>query len=261
MRRTPCALLSREFFPIKRRIQDRRLVPFIREHVEVTSRQRKVTETFMDTGATRQSEPPEWSKRAKPTHFLSLRVPSKCSFQAAYAQILREIAFSNETYSQLFVKPDRLHVTASVFTINDDEQLSAAVDAAKAAAATLPRLQLRFEGIGTFSSGRVLFAKVVADKDHLLLTDAVLRIRRDAAAAGVDTKGNPLDSYVPHVTLAKVRPHQAKQFPSKVIPINVWAPFKHDVFGTVSFASLDVCCMSGTEPDGYYKTVASFPLQ
>ena len=253
--------MSREFFPIKRRIVDYRLEPYVREKVEFTSRSRQSTETFMDTGATRQSQPPEWSRLSRPTHFLSLRIPPKCQFQSTYAEILHEVAFASETYSQLFVQAPRLHVTAAVFTLANDEQLTTTIDAAQNAAKELSRLQLRFEGVGTFSNGRVLFAKVVADHHHYKLTTYVDKVRQVCAANSIDTKGNPRDAYVPHVTIAKVRPQQTQQFPTRVIPPLVWAPFKHDSFGTVSFDKLDVCSMTGDGgADGYYKVVASIPI-
>nr|CCC53988.1 conserved hypothetical protein, fragment [Trypanosoma vivax Y486] len=73
-----------------------------------------------------------------------------------------------------------------------------------------------------------------------------------------DVKGNPHDSYVPHVTVAKIRSSQRPQFGSS-IPISVWVNYQHHDFGDVTFRQLDLCRMNGPS-DGYYNVEYSFQL-
>jgi len=73
-------------------------------------------------------------------------------------------------------------------------------------------------------------------------------------------KGNPHDSYVPHITLAKIRPHQQKDF-GRNISAEVWASYQHHDFGEVTFDRVDLCSMKGTGESGYYPVVSSFTVR
>lgn len=104
-------------------------------------------------------------------------------------------------------------------------------------------LHLRFSGLGTFSDGRVLFARCLAENDFSQL-DAVVRAVRHYLGShlGLDVKGNPHDGFVPHVTLGKIRRHQ-EGIVGKTFPPSLWADYQFMDFGEAHFSQVDLCKM------------------
>ncbi|ESL05778.1 hypothetical protein TRSC58_06560 [Trypanosoma rangeli SC58] len=251
------------YFPINHRIVDRRLAPGVTvEEADVQSRYRRELRTCFTTGETRQTVPPVWSARERPTHFLSLRLPVKNVLKTRVNEMHSQILFSHKQYAPLLVPLEKLHITLGVMTISESEEaksLASIHECVSEVFSALRPLQLRFRGLGTFGFGRVLFIRVVPEADFGVLDAAVSKFRRGVGGElKIDIKGNPHDSYVPHITVAKIRSNQRGQFGNK-IPMSMWAEYQHHDFGDITFSQVDVCRMRGAA-DGYYHTEASVLL-
>lgn len=269
------------YFPINHRIVDQRNTPDAgREEADIQSRYRRELRTGFVTGETRQTVAPAWSQRVRPTHFLSLPLPARCTLRVRVKAMHDAMVFADQRVEPLLVPAAKLHVTLGVMTLSGEVVEHA--DGAGAARTEPPAallasihdcvsqathdlckepLQLRFRGLGTFSQGRVLFTRCVSEAHFTALDHLVRRIRKDVGLGlGVDMKGNPHDSYVPHVTVAKVRPSQQAEFGRKV-PLSMWAEHQHSDFGDVTFNQVDLCDMKGQRADGYYRVVSSADIQ
>lgn len=264
------------YFPISHRIVDERNAPDAgTQEADIQSRHRRHLRSSFVTGETRQTELPAWSQRVRPTHFLSLPLPARCTLRVRVKEMHDAMVFANQHVEPLLIPAAKLHVTLgvmSVATANSSEESGTAavpVAAAKVLAdiqACVDQachdeckgpLQLRFRGLGTFGHGRVLFARCITEGHFCTLDRLVRRIRKDVGLGlGVDMKGNPHDSYVPHVTVAKIRPAQAAEF-GRQLPASMWANHQHHDFGDVTFNKLDLCSMKGQGRDGYYSVVSS----
>ncbi|KPA84568.1 hypothetical protein ABB37_01102 [Leptomonas pyrrhocoris] len=272
------------YFPINHRIVDQRSTPQAgTEEADIQSRYRRQLRTNFTTGATRQTQAPAWSQRVRPTHFLSLPLPARCTLRVRVKEMHDAMIFADQHVESLLIPVARLHVTLGVMTVGNgvDAAAESQEDATEAAVASSVKssadllasihdcvgqaaheickepLQLRFRGLGTFSHGRVLFARCITEAHFSTLDHLVRRIRKDVGLGlGVDMKGNPHDSYVPHVTVAKIRPSQQAEFGHQ-IPMTMWASHQHDEFGDVTFDKVDLCAMKGQGKDGYYPVVSS----
>ncbi|GET91396.1 hypothetical protein, conserved [Leishmania tarentolae] len=265
------------YFPINHRIVDQRnSLASGAEEADIQSRYRRQLRSSFVTREMRQTEPPAWSQRVRPTHFLSLPLPARCTLQARMKEMHESMIFANQSIEQLLIPASKLHVTLGVMTIGGEKSTEEATSACAApdvlAAihdcidqachdACKEPLQLRFRGLGTFRHGRVLFAVCVTEAHFTRLDALVRRIRRDVGLGlGVDMKGNPHDSYVPHVTIAKIRPSQIGQF-GRQIPMSMWVDHQHNDFGDVTFNRVDLCSMKGEGKNGYYHVVSSVSVQ
>ncbi|KAK7199667.1 AKAP7 2'5' RNA ligase-like domain containing protein [Novymonas esmeraldas] len=261
------------YFPINHRIVDQRnAVAAAAEEADIQARYRRQLRTGFVTGETRQTEAPAWSQQTRPTHFLSLPLPTRCTLRVRVKEMQDAMVFANEDVERLLIPVARLHVTLGVMTLG-----GAASEAGGACAAPAPEvltaiqscvdqachdeckgpLQLRFRGLGTFAHGRVLFARCIAEAHFTTLDRLVRRIRADVGLGlGVDMKGNPHDSYVPHVTVAKIRPSLSREF-GRQLPMSMWAAHQHHDFGDVTFNKVDLCSMQGHGENGYFNVVSS----
>lgn len=262
------------YFPINHRIVDQRNTPQAgTEEADIQSRYRRQLRTSFITGETRQTEPPAWSQRVRPTHFLSLPLPVRCMLRGRVKEMHEAMVFADQHVEALLIPSAKLHVTLGVMTIGggtdaaaegqqgekESEVLAAVRDCVDQATHDLCKepLQLRFRGLGTFGHGRVLFARCLSESHFTTLDSLVRRIRKDVGMGlGVDMKGNPHDSYVPHVTVAKIRPSQQAEF-GRQIPMTMWAAYQHHDFGDVTFNKVDLCAMKGQGKDGYYPVVST----
>ncbi|CAG9580049.1 conserved hypothetical protein [Leishmania major strain Friedlin] len=281
--RTQCsrALYGRSerglYFPINHRIVDQRnTLGSGAEEADIQSRYRRQLRSSFVTRETRQTEPPAWSRSTRPTHFLSLPLPARCTLRVRVKEMHESMIFANQSIEPLLIPAAKLHVTLGVMTIGGEMVTAEAVSAAAAPDVLAAiqdcvgqachdtckePLQLRFRGLGTFAHGRVLFAGCITEAHFTTLDTLVRRIRRDVGLGlGVDMKGNPHDSYVPHVTVAKIRPSQIGQF-GRQLPISMWADHQHHDFGDVTFNRVDLCSMKGEGKDGYYHVVSSIAVQ
>lgn len=303
------------YFPIKHRIIDYRVHPDVATQADVQSRYRCELRSHVITGEMRQVGAPAWSTLRRPTHFLSLPLPSHCGLRMLAKQIRESILFSNPKVEPLLIPDAKLHVTLSVFTLPSssfhvaDEHLHHPPRASlskreekeemRSAHAGITRtppsekmllqiiqlgmqeilnqelsaergrsrrneannhlissngnnnwmkersngLHLRFSGLGTFSQGRVLFARCAAEKDFNKL-DRIVRAARHylGSRLGLDIKGNPYDGFVPHVTLGKIRKHQ-EGIIGKTFSPSLWSDYQFADFGDVHFKQLDLCQM------------------
>ncbi|RNF11591.1 A kinase (PRKA) anchor protein 7 [Trypanosoma conorhini] len=251
------------YFPINHRIVDRRVASGVTvEEADVQSRYRRELRTSFTTGETRQTIPPLWSARERPTHFLSLRLPARNALRTRVNEMHNQILFSHHQHAPLLVPLAKLHITLGVMTISESEErerLASIYECVSEVFSVIRPLQLRFRGLGTFGFGRVLFVRVVPEADFGLLDAAVFKVRRRVGGElKLDMKGNPHDSYVPHVTIAKIRSNQRAQFGDR-IPLSLWAGYQHHDFGDVTFSQVDICRMRGSA-DGYYHTEGSVQL-
>lgn len=256
------------YFPIPHRIVDRRLEPgVVAAEADVQSRYRRELRSAFMTGETRQSMTPAWSSRVAPSHFLSLPLPSRCPLRTRVAEVQQSMIFADQQVEPLFVAVAKLHLTLGVMTLPEEEDqrialLKAIEECVSAACHEVVQrpLQLRFRGLGTFGHGRVLFVRCLSEGDYSTLDALVRRVRRDVGdGLGVDIKGNPHDSYVPHVTVAKIRPSQRATYGDR-LPMAMWASFQHHDFGDVTFDRIDVCQMRGAGDNGYYPVNSSVKM-
>lgn len=269
---------SAEYAPIRLRHFDARVAKGVATHqTDINSRDYDVRSPEFISGDVRQV--PSDATAGKPTHFLSLRIPPGSSLVAAFRDIHRLTRDFNEREMPLFVPLQKLHLTLSVGSIAPEHVPAVSQHIRKLLAEhnTKP-LTLRLRGLGHFNE-RVVFAKVSAELDSAELHSMANHIRQglgkirkgpDGALvssssivppeeAVVNLRSNPRDGYVPHITVAKVRPHQRKAFDGKV-PRSLWAPIQFDDFGDVVFSSMDLCEMAADPTTGYYKVVDSFAL-
>lgn len=264
------------YFPINHRIIDRRVDPSVAEQMDVQSRYRRELRSGVVTGETRQVKPPHWSAKVRPTHFISLRLPAKCSLHTSLKGFRDAVLFSHPRLEPLLTPPTALHVTLTVMTVpNSTGQLSYVKETMNkvvpsvlssrlhqrvGTSMTGSGLQLHFSGLGTFQSGRVLFARCAADREFSKLDQLVRELRR-TLGKNIDVKGNPHDSYVPHVTVAKVRKTHKSLVGSEALPPSLWCDFQFDDFGDVVFSHVDLCEMKRDPDTGYYVTAHSVPLE
>ncbi|CCW70564.1 unnamed protein product [Phytomonas sp. Hart1] len=253
------------YFPINHRIVDMRIDASVVEEADVQSRYRRELRTSFTTGETRQTATPEWSRRIPPTHFIALRLPPQNVITGRVEAMMNAILFTHSHMESLFIPIPRLHVTLGVMSIAEEHQediLKATSELLQEACRSVAGkpLRLRFRGLGTFSQGRVLFVRCITEGNFTTLDTLVRRIRKDLGVGlRIDMKGNPFDTYVPHLTVAKIKPGHVQEFGNK-IPITVWSNYQHHDFGDVTFDSLDLCSMFGYAKDGYYKVVSSSNL-
>lgn len=252
----------RQYFPIKNRIVDRRLDPFgAMFGAQVTTRRRELR-TEVDTCAVRQVIN---FNSSRPTHFLALRFPQRNNFQRVASNIINEVKFSHPQFAALMIPPSHFHVTLSACSIREDVNDEAVKQIEACVSDAFPPgkpFRLHFRGLGTFGNGRVMFARVHSCGESYRLDKAVRHFRKalsDGSSDAVTVNGNSNDGFVPHVTLAKVRPHQTAEF-GRTIPASIWAPFQHQQFGDVTFNHMDLCEMRMDSASGYYKVVQSFSL-
>ncbi|EPY38417.1 hypothetical protein AGDE_05512 [Angomonas deanei] len=174
--------------------------------------------------------------------------------------------FTNKNVESVLIPTAKLHVTLAVLTVPsgaETEKVPLIADIIKDASEKICKepLKLRFRGLGTFSNGRVLFARCVAEEHFTTLDQLVRRVRRDIGQQlNVDVKGNPHDSYIPHITVAKIRPSQKEAFGSR-LPLSMWADFQHQDFGDVTFDEIQLCNMKGKGKNDYYKVESSVKIQ
>ncbi|KPI88967.1 hypothetical protein ABL78_1933 [Leptomonas seymouri] len=271
------------YFPINHRIVDQRNAPQAgTEEADIQSRYRRQLRTSFITGETRQTEAPAWSQRVRPTHFLSLPLPARCTLRVRVKEMHDAMIFSDQHVRPLLIPTAKLHVTLGVMSVDNGAGAAAeSQEGSKRVAVTNGRspadllasiqdcvdqatrdickepLQLRFRGLGVFGHGRVLFSRCISEAHFSTLDNLVRRIRRDVGLGlGVDMKGNPHDSYVPHVTVAKIRPSQRTEF-GRQVPMSIWINHQHHDFGDATFNKIDLCAMSGQGKDGYYSVVSS----
>jgi 2'-5' RNA ligase len=250
------------FFPIKQRLVDRRITAEGQtDEAQITFRRRHLR-TEIQTGASRQTEAPAWSAQIRPTHFLSLRMPPRNQFNRQITSFFDEIRFSRAEFAPLLIPVQKLHLTLGVMSLpNAEVQAPEVVAAMDSLFRDATRLELSFRGLGTFNHDRVLFSRVHSGAGFSTLDGLVRRVRRTLGNdMQVDMKGNPNDSYVPHITLAKIRPSQSQRFGAS-IPMSLWASHQFHNFGEVLFDTVDLCEMRTDESTGYYKVVHSVKLR
>ena len=255
-------------FPIRHRVIDMRLSP--QAEIQVNYQQRKSeNRSHIETGHVRQSTAPPWSAKIRPTHFVSMRIPLACALQHSFQAMKDAAAQQREALLPLFVQPARLHLTLTMLSVPEPTSPQqppprasegVVADIVRGACKGVASFKLCFRGLGTFSDGRVLFARPNAELDYQRLAEFVRHMRAALAAQTVDVKGNPHDEYVPHVTIAKVRPQHREQLGVKRVPDSLWADYKLSDFGDVRLRTVEVCSLKGQSPDGYYRVVEQFSL-
>jgi 2'-5' RNA ligase len=251
----------------RRRIDLRYMTPMTERDITVqTSVWGDRRDGIMTSADVRQTTPAPWSAATRPTHFISMKLPAHSATMQAIERLHVDTATALEQYVPLLVPRDKLHLTLSVATLADPAaQLPVLRRVVAEAAPMLRQATLRFDGLGTFGRGRVLFARPSTANDHQRLCAVVKAMRQELAAAGVDVKGNPADDYVPHLTVAKMTPALQRQFKASVVPEVVYRQSRFDDHGLTTFQRLDVCSMferpDAEEDAGYYKVLHSESLE
>lgn len=251
-----------QFFPIAERFVDARVSDRAAQtYTEIQYSKKELRGDFI-TGNMRQTAVPERSLNVRPTHFFSLRVPQNSHFMTQIHTVYADIADYHAEHSKLLIPTQKLHVTASVMVI-EDEDVANIVEAAQSVVldSKLAPVRLFSRGLGQFKD-RVLFTRISPEKDFGKFDRFVKKLREtlgDDPSIKVDFKGNPNDSYVPHVTIAKIRPKDTAVY-GNAIPREVWASYQYEDFGEFVAPSLDLCEMRTDATTGYYKVVASIPL-
>lgn len=288
------------YFPINHRILDRRVHPIVAEQCSVQSRYRRELRSHTITGAMRQVSPAAWSAAKRPTHFFSLPLPVKCGMRSMMKQMKENVLFSYPKLEPLFIPDTQLHVTLSVFSLpssftKDDlahlkssvsqlvaRQHPSSTSSSRAGIFSTPYtparmgndgapptspIVLRFSGIGSFQHGRILFARCASEQGFNRLDLLVRKLRHHLGISmGIDVKGNPYESFVPHITLMKARPHhlsllkdlgEEAKHSTSVIPHSLWCEYQFEDFGELAFRRIDLCEMKKDNENGYYPIVFS----
>jgi 2'-5' RNA ligase len=252
----------RQYFPIKNRVVDYRVDSFAATHEAQITKRRGYLRTEVDTSAVRQVDN---FTSGRPTHFLALRMPQRTNFRKVAANLVEEIKFAHPRFTEVLIPPSRFHVTISALQINEaslDQSVTVIANAVANAFPVGSPFRLHLRGLGTFGSGRVIFARVHSCSESYRLDNAVKGLRKNlftVPSSSLRLQGNVHDGFVPHVTLAKIRGSQVAEF-GRSIPSTVWSPFQHQLFGDVTFTQLDLCEMQVNDSTGYYNVVQSFSL-
>jgi 2'-5' RNA ligase len=242
------------------KFRDNRIAPEALEQVNVQSaNHREMRRDDMMRADTRQSRAPAWSERVPPTHFIALRVPPRSNLSRSIDAYRDELYAMEPQWAKWVIPSSKLHLTLGVVSLRTDDpaaqleqmqRVSAIIDEASSC---VKAMRLRFNGFGTFGNGRVLFAKPSADEECMQLRKLADAMRRELAAAGVDIKGNPHDTFTPHVTIAKVTPKMRKELGITTLPDRFYSLGRNDELGAAWLQNLDLCSMTDRHEDGYWK--------
>jgi 2'-5' RNA ligase len=242
------------------KFRDARIAPEALEQANVQSaRHRELLRDDVMRADARQSKAPAWSQKVRPTHFIALRVPPRSNLSRSLDSYRDEVYAMEPQWADWVIPTSKLHLTLGVMSLTTEseearlEQMQRVSGIIDEAASCVNALRLRFNGLGTFGNGRVLFAKPAADEDCHQLRMLADSMRRELAAAGVDIKGNPLDTFTPHVTVAKVTPQMRKEFGISTLPTRMYALGRDDELGAAHLHRLDLCSMTDRHEDGYWK--------
>jgi 2'-5' RNA ligase len=274
--------MTGSFFPLRTtRRRDMRVATLrLEEEGIVQERAAAITHmrgrNMLNSGDVRQTTPPPWSARARPTHFIAMRLPAQCTLRTSIEALQGDVAdsFTLSHWHAAFVPPARLHLTLAVMTVPSASSSDAAAplpgDAIAAHRSAFDERQLRAveaisrehfaawrqatrgrgfvlraNTIGFFDDHRVAFARLANDHDYVPLNEAVRALRRHLAEAGVDVKGNPHDDFIPHVTIAKVSQKLARERfgGQRRLPTALFAHAQWDDLGAAAFREVGLCTM------------------
>lgn len=249
----------KQYFPIRNRVLDHRVDrDAAMFEAQITFRRRELR-TEVDTGNVRQTSPSTVAGSTRPTHFLALRLPPRNEFSRAASGFVEDVKFSNPRFKDILIQPSKYHVTLSVFTFDEAVSVPEVGEAVKSSFGSCGPVRLQFRGLGTFGQ-RVLFARVNSSSSAFALDKSVRTFRKSLIGIPhVKMVGNPYDSFVPHITLAKLRPRHTATLGRTIAP-SMWANFQHNSFGDVTFNTIDLCEMKSDSENGYYKVVQEFQL-
>lgn len=202
----------------------------------------------------RQTTPPHWSQRVKPTHFVSLPVAPTAPLVKTVAAFHNQVELMDEQWKAMLVPQNKLHLTVCVMSLSSpEEQLPLVAKAVQHFAETNAPFRMHFTRLGTFGKNRVLFAQPASNGDANRLSKSVKAFRMLMHDVGVDVKGNPHDDYVPHVTLAKVTREVKANLGIAELPPKMYAIATHDDMGTSTFSDVSVCNFREVDDEGVWK--------
>ncbi|BFZ16488.1 hypothetical protein BsWGS_19527 [Bradybaena similaris] len=199
------------------------------------------------------------AEKKRPNFFVAVQItnPEIHSVAKNIQLGIQETAKVNLRRAIIEVK--KFHITLMVMHLPDKEGVQKAVESLdKCVPSILERtcgqpITLDFEGLSTFSSGRVLFASPKASQglDYLhFMADEVSAQMKHNGIVTTDRTGREFN---PHLTLLKFdrHPELRRQGIKRVEP-SQYQPYVNEVFGTETITSLQLCHMEKKRADGYY---------
>jgi len=177
----------------------------------------------------------------------------------AIVTVQRAIVEHTPALAPALIPPPRLHISLAMVTL---ATLCGEAEEAKALQWGFQRFRqlgtkpflVRFQGMGAFGGGRVVFAKPLEEPN----------LRRLAEALSDGSTGRP---WTPHVTVAKVRTRRddSLRLPRedatlRVIPAPSYERFMGTVLGEERFSEFVLCRMVGSGVGGDYPVVGSIPF-
>jgi 2'-5' RNA ligase len=224
---------------------------------------------------------------SRPTHFLSLRLPSP-ALHAKVADIQRRIIALEPGAVGCDVEPVKSHITAFVLSLGSDEaRIQAAIMALQQCQELVmergrapPRVHLK--GLGHFGQ-RVCYASLLDNEECDELRRLVASTERVFHDAGLLTVAEPTSdaasSWMPHLTLLKTSKAQQQQQrsrrgrgrgsqrsqPPRIRPAAYTSLATAEDgrlvdFGVHELREMQLCAMSGVGEDGFYRILASIDL-
>ena len=110
-----------------------------------------------------------------------------------------------------------------------------------------PKVELTFKGLGTFGKNKVLFAKLASEHETLLKSVAKV-VRESFASKGIFSLAK--HDFIPHLTIMKT---SRLKFKGRVIPKESYSDFHDQEFGKESMTQLQLCSMTHSKEEGFYK--------
>ena len=222
---------------------------------------------------------------SRPTHFLSLRLPSP-ALHAKVADIQRRIIALEPGAVGCDVEPVKSHITAFVLSLGSDEaRIQAATMALQQCQELVmergrapPRVHLK--GLGHFGQ-RVCYASLLDNEECDELRRLVASTERVFHDAGLLTVAEPTSdaasSWMPHLTLLKTSKAQQQRSrrgrgrgsqrsqPPRIRPVAYTSLATAEDgrlvdFGAHELREMQLCAMSGVGEDGFYRILASIDL-
>ncbi|KAI8778255.1 A-kinase anchor protein 7 isoform X1 [Biomphalaria glabrata] len=198
------------------------------------------------------------SKKKRPNYFVAVQITDPEIHEVA-KKVQTAIQSSYDFNIDLaMVGSEKFHITLMVMHLANQEEVERASAALEKCVSTIlvktsgQQVKLQMEGVSAFGGGRVVFAglKPSHDFDHLhFMSDEVHKNMAEEGIFTTDTRSE----FNPHMTLVKFNgDRKLLKLGFKKVSAEKYEPFLHQVFGSQSVASLQLCSMNKKREDGYY---------
>ena len=207
------------------------------------------------------------ANRDRPNLFVSLRIRSAPVIRELVA-VQSALASFDARYASSTVDPASFHITLALLHVDGPGEEAEALrvfsqvqprlrliltgsDDASTTTVTVPELSIR--GVSTFGQS-ILYADVARGTSRQRLV-AAARVLKDAfrqAGVGCTAETESLE-FVPHITLAKLKPGSQSADDLRQFDAASYASFNSHAFGSEAIEALELCSVDAPkDADGYY---------